>query len=279
MGPVRTAAPPVVAASSRTRDTMQVGPLAQGYVLVVLVALPLLTTGEEKLEEAFSEVDDRRPLYLSAVFSLLLAAGVTWAVASWAGLPGRSLGWILTDPEAGAAWAAAVAAGGLGAVAVVTPLARRLGWEESRAVFFLLPRDRREKTVFVVLALAAGICEEYVYRGFAFHVLEAWTGSAWLAVGATALSFGLAHGYQRAAGVLRATLLGILLALPVARTGSLFPAVVAHAGINVLVGLGGWRWLAPGIRRGATSVEHQVRRREADDAGTEREPEDPRGDR
>lgn len=228
---------------------MDAGLAARGFVVLLLVGLPVLTTGEEALEEVLDEVDDRTPLYLSAALSLLLVAGVTWGVAAWAGVGGREVGWLVGDLSAGLTAGGVAAAGGLAAVGGVSRLARRLGWEESRAVFFLLPRGGREKAWFVLLALAAAVCEEYVYRGFALHVVEAWTGSAWPAVAVTSVSFGLAHGYQRTAGVLRATLLGVLLAAPVVRTGSLFPAVAAHFGINAVIGLGGWRWLAPGIRR------------------------------
>lgn len=228
---------------------MEIGPVAKGFALLLLVGLPLLTTGEDALEEVFDEVDDRVPLYLSAALSLVLVAGVTWGVAAWTGLGGREVGWTAGDAVSGLALAGVITAGGLGAVGGVSRLARALGWKESRAVFFLLPRGRREKVVFVLLALAAAVCEEYVFRGFALHVVEAWSGAAWPAVAVTSVSFGLAHGYQRAAGVLRATLLGVLLAAPVVRTGSLLPAVAAHFWINVVIGLGGWRWLAPGVRR------------------------------
>lgn len=243
---------------------MDTGFAARGFVVLLLVALPLLTTGEEALEEVLDEVDDRAPLYLSAAVSLLLVAGATWAVAAWAGLAGREVGWLVGDLSAGLAAGAVAAVGGLGAVGGVSRLARRLGWEESRAVFFLLPRGRREKAWFVLLALAAAVCEEYVYRGVALHVVEAWTGAAWPAVAVTSVSFGLAHGYQRAAGVLRATLLGVLLATSVVRTGSLLPAVAAHFGINVVIGLGGWRWLVPGVRRSGPGDEDE-RRGKGDD--------------
>ena len=67
----------------------------------------------------------------------------------------------------------------------------------------------------------------------------------WPAVALVSVSFGISHGYQRLIGVLRATLLGALLALPVVWTGSLFPAIVAHFWINAAIGVGGWRYLYP----------------------------------
>lgn len=229
---------------------MEPGLLPKAFAVALMVGLPLLTTGEEAVEEAFREVSDRRPLYVSAALSLLLVAGVTWAVAAWSGLRSHDLGWRAGDLGGGLAWAAGVTAAGLAMVWATTLLARRLGWRESRAVLFLLPRDRREQRWFLLLALAAALGEEYVYRGFAFHVLEAWAGGPGAAAAVTAVSFGLAHGYQRAAGVLRATMLGGILALPVAATGSVLPAVVAHFWINAIIGLGGWRWLAPELEPG-----------------------------
>lgn len=215
------------------------------FALLLLVGLPLLAAGEESMEEAFGDLRDRRVLYLSATASLGLVAGVTWGVATWSGLEGRQLGWRAGGLGPALAWAGAVTAAGLASVWLLTRLARTLGWREGRAVLFLLPRNAAERRTFLLLALAAAVCEEYVYRGFAYHVTAAWAGGAVPAVAGTALSFGLAHGYQRAAGVVRATVLGVLLALPVVATGSLFAAVVAHFWINAIIGLGGWRWLLP----------------------------------
>lgn len=223
---------------------MEIGLLEKVAAALLLVGLPLLATDEETVTEAFSG-GDRTDLYASAGLSLALIAGAVWGLASWAGLRPELLGWRALGPGPVAAWGIGITAAGLASVGLATKVVRRLGLPESRAVLYLLPRDRRERTAFVALALAAGVCEEYVFRGFLLHVVEAWSGDTAAAVAASSLSFGLAHGYQRTAGVVRATLLGLLLALPVVATGSLAPAMAAHFGINVVVGLGGWRWLAP----------------------------------
>lgn len=223
---------------------MEPSPVAAAFALALLVGLPLMAAREEALEEVFQELSDRRPLYFSAALSLALMGGVTWGVAAWTGLEGRALGWTRGPFWLSLGWAAGATAVGLAVVWAVTRAAALLGAEESRAVFFLLPRDRRERGAFLLLALAAAVCEEYVYRGFALHVAAHYGGEA-VAVAATALSFGLAHGYQKVAGVVRATCLGGVLAVPVVWTGSIFPAIVAHFWINSVIGLGGWRWLAP----------------------------------
>lgn len=224
---------------------MEIGLVEKVAALVLLVALPLLSTDEETVSEVFAEAGDRTALYLSAGLSLALIAGLVWGLAAWRGLGPDALGWRAGGLGPGLGWAAGATAAGLASVGLATKVIRATGLPESRAVLFLLPRDRRERWAFVALALVAGVCEEFVFRGFLLRLVEAWSGDPFVAAAATSVSFGLAHGYQRAAGVVRATLLGLLLAVPVLATGSLFPAVAAHFWINVIIGLGGWRWLAP----------------------------------
>jgi membrane protease YdiL (CAAX protease family) len=52
---------------------------------------------------------------------------------------------------------------------------------------------------------------------------------------------GLAHLYQRPNGMIRAAALGALLAWPVVRTGSLYPAIAAH----FLIDAAAFGWLGP----------------------------------
>lgn len=222
-------------------------PYVLGFALLLLCGLPLLSTGEETVRRALEEAGDRRALYLSAALSLALLAGATWAVAAWRGLEPAALGWRGGGLEDGLAWGAGTAAAGLVGVWIGTRLLRRLGVEETDVVLLLLPRSVGEKAAFLALVLIGALCEEYVFRGYVLRVIEGWaapTGAAAaIAIAASSVSFGLAHGYQRASGVLRATMLGLVLALPVVATGSLFPAVAAHFWINAVIGLGGWKWL------------------------------------
>ena len=108
----------------------------------------------------------------------------------------------------------------------------------------LMPRDGAEIRSFLLMVGIAAVGEEYLFRGFSYQILAEPLG-AWPAVLVTSVSFGLSHGYQRAVGIVRATCLGVLLALPVMWTGSLFPAIVAHFWINAAIGIGGWRYFFP----------------------------------
>lgn len=212
------------------------------YALVLLVGLPLLAAREDALARGLDELD-RRAVYLSAAISSVVIAAITLGLAAWQDVRAGALGWRVGPPGREAAWAAGATAVGLVVVVGTTLLAPRGGRGESPLLVALMPRTASERRSFVLLSLAAAVCEEYVFRGFGLAVLSAWIGRPWPAVALVALSFGMAHGYQRVRGIVRATLLGGVLAAPVVVTGSLFPSIVAHFWINVLLGLGGWRLL------------------------------------
>ena len=93
-------------------------------------------------------------------------------------------------------------------------------WDADRAPAFAAS--------FVVVAMIAPIVEEATYRGLGFTLLERFGRR--LAVVATGLLFGLAHGLVIALPVLAA--FGIGLAILRARTGSLVPGVLLHAAFN-----------------------------------------------
>ena len=88
------------------------------------------------------------------------------------------------------------------------------------------------------MSVTAGITEEFIYRGIALSSLaglpwlQAW-GGPWLAAAMVAIAFGLGHGYQDAIGMMRAGVLGFLLAVPMLLTGSLLPGMAAHAALDL----------------------------------------------
>lgn len=198
--------------------------------------------GSEELDQIASS---RPAVYLSAALSLSLIALAVLAVSLWQKITPGVLGWRVEDAVIALGLAAATTAVGLLIVWLVGWIGQATGLRESPVGRTLLPEGGSEQRWFVLIAGLAAVCEEYIYRGFLLHALAAWTGNVWLAAGITSLSFGLAHGYQRLIGILRSGMLGLLLAIPVIFTGSLFPAIVAHFWINSAIGLGGWKWLMP----------------------------------
>lgn len=225
---------------------MELTIITQVFAGVMLLGLPVLSARTGLKDEHLEQIETARvSLYASAALTLgILAAGVV-GVAFWQGLPAADLGWKVTEPGPAFAWALGVTAAGLAIVWALTALGARLGLEESPLALALMPRTAAERNGFLLLASAAAVGEEFIYRGYLYHVLAAWFGGPWPAVAITAVSFGVSHGYQKSIGMARATALGVLLAIPVVVTGSLFAAIAAHFWINAALGLGGWKKLYP----------------------------------
>ncbi|KQS64870.1 CPBP family intramembrane glutamic endopeptidase [Modestobacter sp. Leaf380] len=99
----------------------------------------------------------------------------------------------------------------------------------------LLPRSVPERRLFALVGVTAGVCEEWLYRGFFLAVVAAVaptlpTGGL---VVVAAVAFGLAHAYQGMAGVLTTGVLGGVLAALYLQTGSLLLPVLLHAVIDL----------------------------------------------
>jgi len=108
---------------------------------------------------------------------------------------------------------------------------------QARGFLALLPRTRQERLTFAALAVTAGICEEIVFRGFGFaYVRFLWPGvtDGWLIV-ITSVAFGLAHLYQGPRGVVLTGLAGAAFASMTITTGSLVPAIVVHAMVDLRI--------------------------------------------
>ena len=177
---------------------------------------------------------NRSQIYATAVVNTSLMAAIALAVDWIAG--GSVVRQALAFPPGGWWWI-----GGSVAVHQVvswTTMAvrrlRRLPLDPGTAR--LLPRSFREYLAYVPVALAAGIGEEVLFRGFGLGTLVRWGVPAAVAVTIVTLSFGLAHGYKSVAGMLRASLLGLVNVIPVLVTGTLLPSIVAHTVMDLIAG-------------------------------------------
>jgi membrane protease YdiL (CAAX protease family) len=182
------------------------------------------------------EILPRIPVYLSSGALILVLGWVALLVG------GRSLGAVAMGIGP-APWSTALGWGvGVTGAAVlllwaVQAARRALGLRESRLLFLLLPRTGIEKALFAGLSLAAGIGEELAYRGYLVPTLGGMMGSEWGAALASSLVFGILHAYQGWLGVVRTAMLGMLLAASFLVAGTLWPAVLAHALLDLLAGL------------------------------------------
>jgi membrane protease YdiL (CAAX protease family) len=106
---------------------------------------------------------------------------------------------------------------------------------EGLATLVLLPRTRPERRLFGVVGVTAGVCEEWLYRGFFLAVVAAVGGGlpvpVLVLVGAVA--FGLAHAYQGVPGIVLTGVLGGVFAALYLDTGSLLLPVLLHAAVDL----------------------------------------------
>ena len=100
----------------------------------------------------------------------------------------------------------------------------------------ILPRTEDELPLFHVLSVTAGICEEFLCRGFLMWFIGSYAGVVAAVIVSSAL-FGLAHAYQGKLGIVRSGILGAILAGVYLATHSLYPGIVLHAMIDIGSGL------------------------------------------
>lgn len=199
----------------------------------LLVALPALALGQVPMMDDVPI--DRIPAYWSSIATLWILGTLSWIVGTREGGI-DSIGAVWTSLGSIAFWSVALLAGGMAVIQAFKALADALGIPDSRLVWELLPRTQEEKGVFVILSIAAGTGEEVAYRGYAIPVLASILGLP----GAVLLSsavFGVLHAYQGPLGILRTTVMGLILALGFILSGSLIPAVIAHTLIDVIAGV------------------------------------------
>lgn len=105
----------------------------------------------------------------------------------------------------------------------------------------IMPRTGTETLVYAVLACTAGLSEEFIYRGFVFmafvritvnylppNEIAAVLSSAW---------FSVAHAYQGRRGIITTFVVGLIFAFTRVWTGSLIPAMAAHLGMDLTIGI------------------------------------------
>jgi membrane protease YdiL (CAAX protease family) len=129
---------------------------------------------------------------------------------------------------------------------------RRVGKSPGKAPELMRSLARRifpvtsvELLPYCALAVTAGVCEEFLYRGFAMGVLSRVGFPAWAVVILTAILFGLAHAYQGRSGILGTFVMGILFGVVRLAYDTLVPVMMMHAIVDLLAGIAGPHYLLP----------------------------------
>jgi uncharacterized protein len=217
------------------------------FVLGVIVPLRGRARLKQLLAKPRVESAERLWLYGSTIAFQWLAAGVAgwraWAhgfTADQLGLamPGRIRVFVIT--AFGAALIVALQWLNLRRMGRSTsPLRRPLQALAER----ILPQSTVELIPFFALAITAGLCEEFLYRGFAMAVLGRTGLPAGVVILLSSILFGLAHLYQGRAGFVSTMVMGILFGISRAALGSLVPVMAWHVGVDLVAGIAGPRYL------------------------------------
>jgi len=109
----------------------------------------------------------------------------------------------------------------------------------------ILPANSVELLPYCALAVTAGVCEEFLYRGFAMAALSRVGFPAWSVVLLTAVLFGLAHVYQGRSGIGGTFVMGILFGIIRLVYDTLVPVMLVHIVVDLVAGIAGPRYLLP----------------------------------
>jgi uncharacterized protein len=221
------------------------------WLIFVVLGVLIPWRGRARLQRllARSIVDTKEKLVLygsTIAFQWILMAAVVWrAIAR--GLTASDLG-LARHPTAELLGTSVAGAVVLGAFQWFN--LRRIGRMTGAVPDFMrqlaqriLPGPPVELAPYFALAITAGICEEFLYRGFAMAALnQAGVGSSAVVAISSAL-FGLAHTYQGKSGVVGTTLMGLLFGAARVGSQSLVPVVVWHSVVDLVAGIAGPKYL------------------------------------
>lgn len=136
--------------------------------------------------------------------------------------------------EGGIGFAVGVAGGLAVLLAVQWRRLRKMLEPVSGPADAMIPRNRREAGLVLLLSLNAGFSEELFFRLALPLFLFALTGSLAFAIAGSVVLFGMAHAYQGWKGIAATMLAGGLLTLVYLSHGSLLRVMVIHALIDVV---------------------------------------------
>ena len=216
----------VVGAGSTVGDAVFAALLLGTLPLLSMAQVPLLT--RDRIE--------RLSAYVVSILTLMVLATV--ALVPGAQGPGLDAMGLAPVFDAQALRTTGLLAAGISALGLAFWLGGEVfGFEESDLLEELIPRNGREKGLFALLSLAAGVGEELVYRGWLISALAPIFDGPWMAALVSSMAFSLLHAYQGPIGILRSGLMGFLFAAAFVVYGSLWPLIAVHVAVDLVSGL------------------------------------------
>lgn len=220
------------------------------YALVIALAFPFADLASMRRLKRHTSSSARLAVYRFGVLFLWSAAAIAVALSDAESLftvprSSADFAWLYATP-----WAHGLSALLTGALLILifaTGLQCILNTEvrgkiatAMHGLRFLLPVSRSERLWWALMSVSAGICEEFLYRGFLFEFLRGRLDGGPALGLTTALllssgAFGAGHLYQGFAGVLKTTVSGLLFGMLAILSGSLLLPIICHVLIDLQV--------------------------------------------
>ncbi|MGH9743683.1 MAG: CPBP family intramembrane glutamic endopeptidase [Candidatus Acidiferrum sp.] len=231
------------------------------WLIFFVLGAVLPWRGHQRLKKllATPQMDPRGrlALYFSTIaFQWLAVAVVSWR--AWArglsleelGLVVHGLGKILLASIVGAAILSGLQWLNLRRMGRSSGKSRAFLQELAKRIF---PQSRKELLPFLALAVTAGLCEEFLYRGFAMAALLRAGLPIWSVALLSSVLFAMAHLYQGRGGIVGTFLVGAIFAAARIAYSGIAPVVFWHIAIDAVAGLAGPKYLL----RPASSAESE----------------------
>lgn len=217
------------------------------FVLGVLLPLRGRMRLKKLMEIPQIGTRERLSLYASTIAFQWVAAGVV-AWRAWArGLTLDAMGLVIHG-RGRIMIAAIVGAATLGGLQWLN--LRRMGRSPGKAREFMrilanriLPQAPLELVTFLALAVTAGLCEEFLYRGFAMAALARAGLPTWGVVLLSSVLFGLAHLYQGRGGLVSTLVIGTVFGMARIAYDGLVPVMAWHFAVDAVAGVAGPKYL------------------------------------
>jgi uncharacterized protein len=231
MNAAHSASTPMVSMEERTPLAQRAVAPAWHTVVVLLVLFGL--SGLGALNSRLSPLGGPHSRVLGYIFVIVFE----WVVAAFIAWGVRRRG-IRISELVGGSWASAkdflrdlgiaIAFLLVCGSGIVNGLGYLLKAAPNAAIRNMLPRSSMEVTLWLLMALTAGFCEELIFRGYLQRQFAALTKSVWSAIVLQGIAFGAGHGYQGWRLMLVIAVYGCLFGILAQWCRSLRPGMMAH---------------------------------------------------
>jgi membrane protease YdiL (CAAX protease family) len=121
-------------------------------------------------------------------------------------------------------------------VLATRPITRAAVKQRDPRVYFVMPNGWRETTLWIAVAVMAGIAEEFVYRWVFADLATRLTGSLPVAWTLAILAFAIAHANLGARSMVVVAAFSLVAHMLVYTTGTLLFAIAVHAAYDIFAG-------------------------------------------